>query len=123
MLRPRAIAFAAACALTFLLTNPGSASAAIGDFHYTYIDADGVEQRQKLTDDGGINLPNGKCLDIEEAKDPATTKPAHSPNNGTDTKVYVFEDLACEGTYQVLKAQGGEGGVNLKFRSFLFQDS
>ncbi|MFD7236401.1 hypothetical protein ACFWAT_13985 [Streptomyces syringium] len=119
MTRPRALAFAAACALTFLLATPGSASAALGDFFYTYTDADGVEQRQKVTDP---DIPNRQCHNVKEAEDPATTKPAHSPVNETDTNAYVFSDIDCDGTAQVLALGGGRGGVNLKFRSFLFQD-
>ncbi|MFD5703148.1 hypothetical protein [Streptomyces lasiicapitis] len=120
MLRPRALALAAACTLTFLLATPGSSSAALGDFFYTYTDSAGVEQRQKLDDEGQNSLPNNQCHNVEEAEAEGT-KPAHSPRNSTDTKVYVFEDIDCDGTHQVL-GTFGEGGVNLKFRSFLFQD-
>ncbi|WJV45612.1 hypothetical protein [Streptomyces flavofungini] len=119
MLRPRAIALAAACALTFLLATPGSASAIAGDFYYTYTDANGTEHRQKLSN---TDFDERNCLNVKEAEAEGT-KPAHSPRNNTDIKTYVFEDIDCEGTYHVLKLGGGEGGVNLKFRSFLMQDS
>ncbi|MFE5870401.1 hypothetical protein ACFQ6V_17400 [Streptomyces roseifaciens] len=121
-MRPRAIAFAAACALTLLLTTPDSASAAIGDFHYTYVDAAGAEQREKIDgrDYKDDVIPDGVCIDIKEAEDPAKTKPAHSPLNSTNTRALVFEEESCVGARYVLAADG-KGGVNLKFRSVLFQ--
>lgn len=108
-------------ALLGVLATPGSASAALGDFFYTYTGADGVEHRQKLDDEGRNSLASRECHNVKEAEAEGT-KPAHSPKNNTDEKVYLFKDIDCDGTYQVL-GSGAEGGKNLEFRSFFFQDS
>ncbi|MBP2404101.1 hypothetical protein [Streptomyces syringium] len=119
MTRLRAIATAAACALALVIATPGTASAeAIGDLHYTYTDAQGTEQREKLSDP---DLPSSECLDVKQAQGD-DTKPAHSPYNNTDTTVWIFPDRDCEGDRTILKA-GAKGGVNLKFRSFYYHHS
>ncbi|MCY0958790.1 hypothetical protein [Streptomyces sp. H27-H5] len=44
----RHTAAAALASLALILTMPGSASAAVGDFHYKYVDEYGKEQRVVL---------------------------------------------------------------------------
>ncbi|MFD7235376.1 hypothetical protein ACFWAT_08695 [Streptomyces syringium] len=112
-MRLRAIAFAATCALTFLLATPGSASAIAGEFRYKYIDAAGDTHPDKFSDPAAND-----CIDIPQADDPETEQSAHSPFNHTGYRAKVFAAPDCEGTAYVLASEG-KGGTDMKFRSFM----
>ncbi|MGW6906833.1 hypothetical protein [Streptomyces sp. NPDC054940] len=114
-MRLHTIAFAATSTLTLLLATPGSAHATQGDFRYKYVDSAGDTRGDKLEDP-----KSNVCHNIEQADDPNTEKPSHSPYNRTDDKAYLYAEPDCEGTEYVLAKDVGEGGADMQFRSVIF---
>ncbi|MER5300557.1 hypothetical protein [Streptomyces lasiicapitis] len=115
-MRPRAIAFAATCALMLLIATPGSASAVPGTLHYKYVDSNGETKNRRMDD------PESKyCHNLSETNPDVTAeRPAHTPSNYTEEKAYLYTEEDCGGTEYVLRADTGEAGADLKFRSVLF---
>ncbi|MWA15668.1 hypothetical protein [Streptomyces sp. BA2] len=106
---------AAAGAAVLILTVPGSAYAAEGDFRYTYIDSDGEEEQATLHD------PNsGECVTLPEAAQEYHQPPAHSPKNRTDSFAIVFTNADCSGDTFTLRPHTGGASERLKLRSVLF---
>ncbi|WP_405532148.1 hypothetical protein OG592_31295 [Streptomyces avidinii] len=114
-MRLRNAAVAAFGAFTLLLTVPTSASAATGEFRYTYIGLDGSPQV------GVIENPVGReCFTLPEVQDPGASAPAHSPRNRTDATATVFTGPDCEGDYFTLRPFTGRGSERLELRSVVF---
>ncbi|CAM5359004.1 putative protein OS=Streptomyces alboniger OX=132473 GN=CP975_11530 PE=4 SV=1 [Streptomyces alboniger] len=113
-MRFRSSVGAALGALALVLTLPTSASAADGEFAYTYAGSDGRPQTSKLTD------PESRvCHTLPEVADENASPPAHSPRNRTGSTVTVFTGADCEGDYYTLRP-GGQASERLKMRSALF---
>lgn len=113
-LRLRQTAAAAAASLALLLTLPGSAHAAVGEFHYTYYDDFGNRTAGVLVD------PDSRtCVTLPEVADPDTTEPAFAPQNLTGSTVTMFTGPDCDGDYYSLRP-GGKASDRLKLRSALF---
>ncbi|MFJ9406947.1 hypothetical protein [Streptomyces sp. NPDC101393] len=94
---------------------PGSATAAGGDFRYTYRDRDGTEGTVTLHDP-----ESGKCLTLPEAAVEYTQPPAHSPRNRTDATAAVFTHADCSGEVFRLRPHTGGGSARMKLRSVIF---
>ncbi|MFE5402735.1 hypothetical protein ACFQ9Z_15380 [Streptomyces sp. NPDC056580] len=96
-------ALGAACsAFALLLAVPGSASAATGQFRYTYTTAEGYEAV------GFLNNPtSGTCINLTApGSTPGTA--SRAPQNRTDATATVFLNADCEGdTYYTLHPGAG----------------
>ncbi len=114
-MRLRNAAVAAFGALTLVLTVPTSASAAVGEFQYTYSGLDGRPQIAVLTDPD-----SWECITLPEVADPGASSPAHSPRNRTDDFAVVFTGPNCDGDRFVLRPYTGYGTERLKLRSVSF---
>ncbi|WP_367047763.1 hypothetical protein [Streptomyces sp. Je 1-332] len=106
---------AAAGAAALILTLPGSAHAAAGDFHYTYVDSTGEEQQATLHDPH-----SGECVMLPEAAQEYHQPPAHSPRNRTDSFAILFTNADCSGDTFTLRSHTGGASERLKLRSVLF---
>ncbi|MEU5951078.1 hypothetical protein [Streptomyces sp. NPDC047525] len=106
---------AAAGAAVLILTVPGSAYAAEGDFRYTYIDSSGEEEQVTLHDPA-----SGECITLAEAAEEYSQPPAHSPKNRTDSYAIVFTNADCTGDDFTLRPYTGGASERLKLRSVLF---
>jgi hypothetical protein len=106
---------AAAGAAVLILTVPGSAYAAEGDFSYTYTDGHGEQKRATLHDPA-----SGECVTLPEAAQEYTQPPAHSPKNRTDSFAIVFTNADCSGDQFTLRPHTGGASERLKLRSVLF---
>ncbi|MCX4524432.1 MULTISPECIES: hypothetical protein [unclassified Streptomyces] len=114
-MRLRTAAVAAAGALTLLIAVPGSASAATGEFEYSYVGLDGQPRQESLFD------PEGReCIVIPEVADPGSSEPAFSPRNRTDAFARVFTNPDCTGDEFDLRPYSGRGSERLKLRSVRF---
>ncbi|MFF0585118.1 hypothetical protein ACFYWD_03965 [Streptomyces sp. NPDC003781] len=113
-LRSATAAFgAAAGALALLVALPVPASAATGQFRYTYTTDEGYEAT------GFLNHPDsGECIDLPtpQARPGAASR---APQNYTDATATVFLDADCEGPYYVLPP-GKSAGDRLLLRSVVF---
>lgn len=114
-MRLRTTVAAALGALALVVTLPGSASAAQGDFTYTYTAQDGSRQQTGL-----INPPSRQCITLPGAADPGRTLPADTPWNNTDATATVFTGPDCDGDYFTLRPDGGHASSRLKLRSVVF---
>ncbi|MET9451541.1 hypothetical protein [Streptomyces cinerochromogenes] len=114
-MRLRTAAVAAFGALALVLTVPGSACAAEGEFQYTYTGLDGAPRIAVLEDP-----ENGECVTLPEVADPGAGSPAHSPRNRTDAPAVVFTEPDCAGDSFTLRPHTGHGSERLKLRSVLF---
>ncbi|WP_418960977.1 hypothetical protein [Streptomyces tritici] len=114
-MRLRLAATAAAGAFALLLSLPGSASAASGQFTYVYADENGDPAVGRLFDP-----PSGVCLTLSEVADEATTPPAHSPRNRTDAVATAFTGTDCTGDAFSMRPHTGYGSERLKLRSVFF---
>ncbi|RSS49889.1 hypothetical protein EF912_23115 [Streptomyces sp. WAC07061] len=115
-MRLRRATVAALGAFTLLLAVPNSASAAIGEFRYTYLDANNNAHSAGLFDPA-----SSECLTIPQVADPQHSQPAYSPRNLTAATATVFLTEDCSGdTYFVLRPLVGRGGTTMKFRSVVF---
>ncbi|MGW2588743.1 hypothetical protein ACWCXC_00505 [Streptomyces sp. NPDC001515] len=114
-LRSLATTLGAACgAFALLLAVPGSASAATGQFRYSYATAEGYEAVGFLN-----NPPSGVCLSLEG---PASEQGSFSwaPRNLTRSTATVFRDADCAGDDYVSLPPGAGGGDELLVRSVVF---
>jgi hypothetical protein len=100
---------------TLLLAVPGSASAAEGDFTYTYVTAGGDMGTVTLNDPA-----SEECITLPEAAIEYTQPPAHSPKNRTDATAVVFTNADCSGDWFPLGPFTGGGSERLKLRSVTF---
>ncbi|TGB16034.1 hypothetical protein [Streptomyces sp. MZ04] len=102
-------------AATLLLTVPGSASAAEGEFRYTYVTAGGDEGKVTLHDPA-----SEECITLPEAAVEYAQPPAHSPKNRTDSTAVVFTNADCTGDWFSLRPFTGGASERLKLRSVIF---
>ncbi|QCX82507.1 hypothetical protein C9F11_44725 (plasmid) [Streptomyces sp. YIM 121038] len=93
-----------------LMAGVSPASAATGDFGYTYTDSDGNPQYGELMDP-----KTGACTDLPEEH-----SPAHSPLNRTNEFALVFTGPGCTGEEYTLRPYVGGGHERLQFRSVAF---
>ncbi|MFI9036008.1 hypothetical protein [Streptomyces sp. NPDC053726] len=114
-MRLRSTVAAAFGALALIVAVPSSASAATGEFSYTYSGLDGSPQVAFLFDP-----PSGECITLPEVADPGSSNPAHTPWNHTDATATVFSGVDCEGEYFSLRPFGGHASSRLKLRSVIF---
>ncbi|MFD3577303.1 hypothetical protein [Streptomyces sp. NPDC058644] len=106
---------AAAGAAALILTVPGSAYAAEGDFSYTYVNGAGEEEQATLHDPA-----SGECVMLDEAAQEYSQPPAHSPKNRTGSFAIVFTNADCSGDDFTLRPHTGGASERLKLRSVLF---
>ncbi|NML51732.1 hypothetical protein HHL19_22515 [Streptomyces sp. R302] len=113
-MRLRSALASAAGAALLLITVPGSASAAEGQFRYTYRTADGYEAV------GFLNNPeSGTCIDIQgPGSEPGSA--AYAPKNRTDATAVVFLKANCEGEAFYILRPGGGASERLLVRSVAF---
>lgn len=113
-MRLRSALSASAGALVLLLAVPGSASAAEGQFRYTYMTSDGYEAV------GFMNDPDsGTCIDIEgPGAEPGSA--AYAPRNRTDAVATVFLEAGCTGDAYYSLRPGGGASDRLLVRSVVF---
>ncbi|TDU79731.1 hypothetical protein [Streptomyces sp. KS 21] len=114
-MRLRTVVVAAASALTLLVAVPGSATAATGEFGYSYVGLDGEPRQERLLDP-----ESDECVGIPEVADPNSSEPAFSPRNRTDAVARVFTNADCTGDHFDLRAFTGHGSERLKLRSVVF---
>lgn len=114
-MRLRHAALAAFGALSLVLTIPTSASAAVGEFQYSFVGLDGRTHTGILLDP-----TSGECINLHEVADPDASSPAHSPRNRTTSTATVFTDVDCEGDHFTLRPLTGRGTAQLKLRSVAF---
>lgn len=108
-------AVGAACsAFVLLLAAPGAASAATGQFRYTYTTAEGYEAV------GFLNNPaSGECINLPApGATPGTA--SRAPQNRTDATATVFLDADCEGDTYYTLAPGAGASERLLLRSVVF---
>jgi hypothetical protein len=105
---------AAVGAAVLVMTVPTSASAAGGEFRYTYHDQAGLAREARLVDP-----PSRECITLPEVADEAVP-PADSPRNDTDATATVFTNDDCSGDYFSLRPFGGRASDRLKLRSVVF---
>ncbi|WP_225828562.1 hypothetical protein [Streptomyces naphthomycinicus] len=105
---------AAAAGALLLLAVPGSASAASGQFRYTYTTSDGYEAIGFLN-----NPPSGQCVNVQG---PGSTpgSAAHSPRNLTDSTATVFLAPDCQGDVFYTLPPGAGASARLLLRSVVF---
>lgn len=84
-------------ALALVVTLPTSASAATGDFSYTYFD-NGTPQTATLHDP-----ESAACITLLEVADEDTSEAAFAPHNDTDTLAMVFTEPDCTGDSWTLR--------------------
>jgi len=113
LMRLRNTVAAAVAAFALVLSAPGPALAADGEFRYTYLGEDGVARVGLLTDP-----ESRQCVNLPEAEsdEPA---PAYAPKNRTTATATVFTDVDCDGDYYSLRP-GGSASDRLKLRSVVF---
>ncbi|MFF8732343.1 hypothetical protein ACF073_38655 [Streptomyces sp. NPDC015171] len=114
-MRLRNAAVTALGALALLLAAPGSASAASGEFQYTYSGLDGSPRIAVLQDPD-----SGLCITLPEVADPGASTPAHSPRNRTDEYAIAFTEPGCTGASFTMRPYTGYGSERLKLRSVVF---
>ncbi|MFE7116078.1 hypothetical protein ACFU99_11730 [Streptomyces sp. NPDC057654] len=114
-MRIRTVSAAVISGLALLAVVPGSASAAEGQFRYTYKTTEGYEAV------GFLNDPrSGKCINLNGVGSD-TLPPGHSPKNRTDRTATVFLHANCAGgEYFSLRPHTGGGSERLKVRSVVF---
>ncbi|MEU6127303.1 hypothetical protein [Streptomyces sp. NPDC047123] len=108
---------AALGALALVVTLPTSASAATGDFSYSFVGLDGSHRTVTLHDP----LSPG-CTTLAEVADPAASGPAVAPHNDTDTWAIVFTEPDCTGDSWTLRPHGRPTSDRLTLRSVYLTD-
>lgn len=98
--------------LAVALPSP-PASAATGDFIYTYIGLDAVHLRGELA-----NPESGECINIPETVGSAL--PAFAPRNYTTSTATVFLEADCDGDIYRTLNPGQVLGNSLRLRSVVF---
>jgi hypothetical protein len=105
---------AAAGALMLVLAVPGSASAATGQFRYSYETAEGYEAV------GFMNDPaSGRCINVQGAGSDGGSA-AYAPRNLTDATATVFLRADCEGDAFYSLRPGAGASERLLVRSVVF---
>ncbi|MFJ8767013.1 hypothetical protein [Streptomyces clavifer] len=105
---------AALGALTLVVTLPNAASAATGQFRYTYETSEGYEAV------GFLNNPrSGECVSLSGAGLDALP-PAYAPKNLTNATATVFLAADCEGDVFYTLRPGGGASERLEVRSVVF---
>ncbi|MCN9242367.1 hypothetical protein NGF19_16470 [Streptomyces sp. RY43-2] len=109
-----AVLGAASSALVLLLAAPGSASAATGQFRYSYTTEEGYEAV------GFLNNPDsGTCINLHgPGSEPGS--PGRAPKNRTDATATVFLGADCEGDIYYTLRPGAGAGDRLLVRSVVF---
>ncbi|MEU6393029.1 hypothetical protein [Streptomyces sp. NPDC046939] len=109
----RSLSVAAGAAL-LMIAVPGSATAAGGQFRYSYTTADGYEATGFLT-----NPASEQCINLA----PAASEPgaaARAPKNHTDATATVFLGTDCEGDTYYTLPPGKGASDRLLVRSVVF---
>ncbi|MDT0615841.1 hypothetical protein [Streptomyces lancefieldiae] len=109
-----AAAGATAGALVLLIAVPGPASAATGQFRYSYTTAEGYEAV------GFLNNPaSGECINLPA---PGSTpgSPSRAPQNRTDATATVFLEADCDGDTYYSLPPGTGASDRLLVRSVVF---
>ncbi len=114
-MRLRTTAAAALGALALIVTLPGSANAAEGQFAYTYTTPSGHRQAVVLLDP-----PSRECVTLPGLNDADTSDSADTPWNNTGSTATVFTGPDCDGAYYTLRPDGGHASSRLKLRSVVF---
>ncbi|WP_326670899.1 hypothetical protein [Streptomyces sp. NBC_01257] len=113
-MRLRSAMAASAGALVLLLTAPGSASAADGQFRYSYTTSDGYDAVGFINDP-----PSGTCINIQgPGSEPGSA--AYAPKNRTDATATVFLEADCTGGAYFTLRPGGGASDRLLVRSVVF---
>ncbi|MCM9083163.1 hypothetical protein ACFY7Y_32495 [Streptomyces virginiae] len=113
-MRLRSTLAAALGGLLLSMALPAStATAATGDFVYTYVGLNGVNLRGELA-----NPESGVCINIPETVGSAL--PALAPRNYTTSTATVFLDADCDGDVYRTMAPGQRLGNSLRLRSVIF---
>jgi hypothetical protein len=108
-------AIGAACsAVVLLLGAPGTASAATGQFRYTYDTAEGYEAVGFLNDP-----PSGACLNLQ-GPESVPGSPSRAPVNRTNATATVFLDAGCQGDVYYTLRPGTQASARLLLRSVVF---
>ncbi|WP_405390603.1 hypothetical protein OG596_23745 [Streptomyces sp. NBC_01102] len=113
-MRLRHTVVAALGALALVGTLPTAASAASGQFRYTYGTDEGYEAVGFLSDP-----PSGVCVNLPGAGSDELP-PAYAPKNLTDASATVFLSADCEGDIYYTLRPGGGASDRLKVRSVVF---
>ncbi len=114
-MRFRTFSAAVVSGLALLAMAPGSASAAEGQFRYTYKTSQGYEATGFLNNPG-----SGRCINLHGVGSDALP-PGYSPQNRTDRTATVFLHADCTGEeYFSLRPRTGGGSERLKVRSVVF---
>ncbi|MFG2622753.1 hypothetical protein ACGFXC_34590 [Streptomyces sp. NPDC048507] len=113
-MRLRNATVAALGAFTLLLAVPSSASAADGEFDYTY-GTNGTSLQGALLDPAYDN-----CINIADATDLA---PARAPYNRTNAPATVFLESDCNGDTFSTMNPGKKLGDTTLFRSVIFSSA
>ncbi|MFF0739415.1 hypothetical protein ACFYVL_03345 [Streptomyces sp. NPDC004111] len=111
-MRLRHTAAAVLGALALVVTQSASASAATGDFSYSFVGLGGYPQSITLHDPQSPG-----CVTIPEAADPGSSDPAFAPHNDTDEWAIVFTEPDCSGDSWTLRPHGQPASDRLKLRS------
>ncbi|MBW5248710.1 hypothetical protein P8A21_18720 [Streptomyces poriferorum] len=113
-MRLRSSLAASAGAVVLLLATAGSASAANGQFRYTYMTSDGYEAV------GFMNDPDSAtCINIQgPGSEPGSA--AYAPKNRTDAVATVFLEADCTGDAYFTLRPGGGASERLLVRSVVF---
>ncbi|TWE15496.1 hypothetical protein [Kitasatospora atroaurantiaca] len=112
-MRLRNTVAAAVAAFALVLSAPGPALAADGEFTYTYLDEDGTARVGLL-----IDPESRECVNLPEA-DSDELPSAYAPKNRTGATATVFTAIDCDGDYYSLRPGGGASD-RLKLRSVVF---
>ncbi|WP_329031059.1 MULTISPECIES: hypothetical protein [unclassified Streptomyces] len=112
VMRLRHTAAVAIGALALLVAQPGTASAAAGDFSYDFAGLDGMPRTVILHDP-----PSPGCVTLPEVADTRSAEPAFAPDNDTDEWVMVFSEPDCTGDSWTLRPHGNPTTDRLKLRS------
>ncbi|MEV4477760.1 hypothetical protein [Nonomuraea sp. NPDC049504] len=100
--------------LVLVLAVPASASAAMGQFRYSYQTADGYDAV------GFINNPQSRtCIDLQRAGSDGTSA-AYAPKNLTDSTATVFLEAGCRGDVFYSLRPGAGASERLLVRSVVF---
>ncbi|MFJ9074761.1 hypothetical protein ACIRO3_05840 [Streptomyces sp. NPDC102278] len=110
----RHTAAAALASFALILSLPGSASAAVGEFHYKYVDEFGQEQPVVLQ-----NPHSGKCINLYVVGEDDEL-PGYGPQNSTDSTVTVYRGAGCTGPEWRLRPHGKPATDELEVRSVRF---
>ncbi|MFI5529362.1 hypothetical protein ACIA8O_12565 [Kitasatospora sp. NPDC051853] len=110
-----AVCGALAVTATLTATPAQAVQVATGSFTYRYTDLDGQVRTRSMQ-----NPTAALCITIEEAADPASTRPAFAPHNDTDWWTMVYDDAVCAGDARSLRPHGITTGDRLKLRSVKF---